>query len=405
MSAQLLEEVGSLVEMAQLDASDAAGTAAAAAAAARSASPPQPSPLSFSASTAAEPVTAALSVAIPAAAKPQSRRGSVEDGARALQAQQRDQQEEQEEEEDRQRLQRKAVDDEADREEIGEEEDNEEDGDEEEELDEGQLRERKLEDLRRRASSRKLQAAWRAFSRKRRTTAALARTFVDTGVMKVRAAATLAPGGIEPRKCTLRYSSVVGVVAQTLQVGPASRSPSHSGAAAPLPASAAAAPAPPPAVVIGGVPASPPGGSVPRGADQFDAFARVVQSPATLRAAVALLRRLEARLTLRGGHQPSGAAGGANGHHHGHHHKQGAATAAGGGAEQRPEAAPPTGGSGRLRLGSGGGDKGAGGAHGDAHGAPPFLDPPAFSGCILERTPLRHETADAAQLCLRVQAP
>ncbi|GBF92073.1 hypothetical protein Rsub_04420 [Raphidocelis subcapitata] len=125
------------------------------------------------------------------------------------------------------------------------------------------------EQLRRHTSSRRVQRLWREFAAQRKTTRALAAAFVETGVSVLR----LGPGG-------------------ALAPAPAPAAP-----AAPAPPAGAEPPSPTAGpVFVGGVLGS---GQLPAH-EAFDTFAAKLQSPRALRAAAALLRRLEARLEARG---------------------------------------------------------------------------------------------------------
>ncbi|WIA29010.1 hypothetical protein OEZ86_011527 [Tetradesmus obliquus] len=117
------------------------------------------------------------------------------------------------------------------------------------------------------ASTRRLQRTWRRFATTHKTTAQLARTFVAQGVTYISLDAD--------DSSTNSNSSSAAALSQEQQ-------------------QTAAAPAPGP-VMIGGL----SGGSSVRHA-RFEDFADKLQAPATLRAAQALLKRLDARLALRG---------------------------------------------------------------------------------------------------------
>jgi len=146
-----------------------------------------------------------------------------------------------------------------------------------------------IEQLRRHSSTRRLQRLWREFAAQKKTTRALAAAFVESGVTDIKLDAE-------------------GRVIRAVPVEPA----------APAVDDAAAAGAPAGPVFVGGVLGS--GQSLPQH-ERFEVFAEKLQSQRTLRAAGALLRRLEERLAARGasleGAQvllkrlfPSAAAGG-----------------------------------------------------------------------------------------------
>ncbi len=116
-----------------------------------------------------------------------------------------------------------------------------------------------------------MQRLWREFAAQSKTSRALAAAFVECGVTEGLA---LSPAG------------------ELVRLPAAARAaPAEAAAEA---AAAAAAPAGP--VFVGGVLGS---GQLP-GHEGFEAFAEKLQAPRTLRAAGALLRRLEGRLAARG---------------------------------------------------------------------------------------------------------
>jgi len=164
----------------------------------------------------------------------------------------------------------------------------------------------RVEGFRRHVSCRKLQQVWRNFCRKRRTTRALANAFAETGVTSV--APVTQPAAPE---CTAGSSA----------------------AAAPQPKSSGGGAASAP-IMVGGLSSAR---AMPRGLDRFEAFASALRSPATIKAAQLLLRRLETRLAVRG------MAGDSCYHllrrlfpqgqrHQGHHHRRGSHGGSGGGA-------------------------------------------------------------------------
>jgi hypothetical protein len=116
------------------------------------------------------------------------------------------------------------------------------------------------EQLRRAASSRRLQRLWREFAAQSKTTRALAAAFAEAGLVP----------GLAPTS------------------GAAAPAPAPAPAVAPAPAAAAP-------VFVGGVGS----GQLPQH-EAFDSFAEKLQSPRTLRAAAALFKRLEARLAAKG---------------------------------------------------------------------------------------------------------
>uniref|UniRef100_A0A383WBG9 Uncharacterized protein n=1 Tax=Tetradesmus obliquus TaxID=3088 RepID=A0A383WBG9_TETOB len=119
------------------------------------------------------------------------------------------------------------------------------------------------------SSTRRLQRTWRCFATTHKTTAQLARTFVAQGVTYISLDAA-------DDSSTNSNSSSAAALSQEQQ---------QQTAAAPAPV----------LVMIGGL----SGGSSARHA-RFEDFADKLQAPATLRAAQALLKRLDARLALRG---------------------------------------------------------------------------------------------------------
>ncbi|KAK9851688.1 hypothetical protein WJX84_009082 [Apatococcus fuscideae] len=128
--------------------------------------------------------------------------------------------------------------------------------------------------LRRKVSSRKVQRYWRTFAQKRRTTRALAIQFVGTGVTSLQLPASDEDDSEE-------------ALGGTEQATPR-----------PQPGNAA-----PPAMAVMGVRTGlvDASGEVQSEApkDAFETFAEAMQAPATLRAAQALLRRLETRAAMR----------------------------------------------------------------------------------------------------------
>lgn len=127
----------------------------------------------------------------------------------------------------------------------------------EEEEEEGRL-EAQVSALRRSASTRKLQAAWRSFARKQRTTTSLAQAFVDMGITSLppSAAASAAAEG----------QGAEGVPAGSAAGG--GRGGSGGGASAPV-------------AILGAM--SPSRGSHMRGLDGFEEFAAKMKSTATLK--------------------------------------------------------------------------------------------------------------------------
>lgn len=130
---------------------------------------------------------------------------------------------------------------------------------------------RRLEVLRRQVSSRKLQQCWRAFCRRGKTTHALVTTFVQCGITGV--SLPLAAGDAAQGE------------------GDSSTMPTGNAAADAAPPTSASGP-----VFIGHI--SP--GTSPRAMDDFERFAMKMKSADTIRAAQALLRRLEVRLHAKG---------------------------------------------------------------------------------------------------------
>ncbi|GFR44293.1 hypothetical protein Agub_g5504, partial [Astrephomene gubernaculifera] len=157
----------------------------------------------------------------------------------------------------------------------------------------------KLEGLRRSISSRRLQRGWRAFVQSKRTTKALAEAFVAQGVTNVRQAASPPPS--PPSAAAAGASKGIAVPQPRSRLGSNCNGNSGGGAVP---------------ILIGlGSPRRPsslsPGGrsgggghcayeeEEEAGGDGFDRFAAALRSPATLKAAQALMRRLEQRLALR----------------------------------------------------------------------------------------------------------
>eukprot|EP00775_Hariotina_reticulata_P010274 gene10274-10433_t len=132
-------------------------------------------------------------------------------------------------------------------------------------------------------SSKQLQRSWRAFASQRKTSAQLAQSFAGLGVTGLDhygadAVPLLAP---PPH---LRKQAAQGP--QAAAAGSLLRSSAADGAA----------PASPGVVLIGGLSS----GSPSPGCARFEDFAAKLQSPDTLRAGQALLRRLDQRLSARG---------------------------------------------------------------------------------------------------------
>ncbi|KAF8072855.1 hypothetical protein HT031_000515 [Scenedesmus sp. PABB004] len=121
--------------------------------------------------------------------------------------------------------------------------------------------------LRATTSTRRVQRTWRRFARQCKTTSALARAFAALGVASLPAAG--APPAAAPAPAAAQ---------------PAREASSGGGA-------------PPGVVMVGGLSSAE---ASARKHERFEDFAAKLQAPATLRAAQALLRRLEQRLALRG---------------------------------------------------------------------------------------------------------
>ncbi|KAL4439722.1 hypothetical protein ABPG75_002723 [Micractinium tetrahymenae] len=198
------------------------------------------------------------------------------------------------------------------------------------------------EQLRRKSSSRKLQAAWRAFRETRKTTCALAQAFVDTGVPFTvpltepelgppaepapAAASLVAPvpamsadptpaGTPEPcssptstvRRQDGRLASAPMSIPQTPQTTP-NRTPATSVPSSPtgslarrLGAEPAGTPPAIPPLRSIAAPATPPGlAERELAAGPFERLAAALSAPATLAAAQALLVRLESRAQVKG---------------------------------------------------------------------------------------------------------
>lgn len=115
--------------------------------------------------------------------------------------------------------------------------------------------------LRRQASSRRVQRLWRTFAAQRKTTRALAADFVACGVTALSSPAANDADDVMP------------------PASPPADSQNR-----------------PSVVFVGGVAS----GQLLPHHERFESFAEKLQAPRTLRAAAALLRRLEARLAARG---------------------------------------------------------------------------------------------------------
>ncbi|MEW5320512.1 MAG: hypothetical protein WDW38_011580 [Sanguina aurantia] len=153
-----------------------------------------------------------------------------------------------------------------------------------------QLHLERVELFRRHVSSKRVQACWRSFRAKKRTTAALATDFVDTGITDIELVAGTA-------------AHVGGHLAASNR--PTSAARAIPGARSHAPPPLVIEQQPPPAVFVGGMgsPSSPrtPG----PGEMEFEQFAATLRAPHTLRATQSLLRRLEARLHICNATPPS----------------------------------------------------------------------------------------------------